>query len=100
MGRLLASEEQKLSVRYRDFAQGKSDEFKLQLEDRWRADEHDLAARRDSASRLVAALEALSDGFKELAANSRHLNSKELPGLLDPYVTEMQTLIPQIQKAF
>ncbi len=98
--RLLSSEEQKLSVRYREFAQGKSPELKLQLEDHWRVEEQLIAARRDSARQFVEALESISRGFKELAANSHHLKARELAGLLGPYATELETLIPQIQKAY
>jgi hypothetical protein len=100
VGRLLSSEEQKLAVRYREFAQGKSPEVKLLLDDRWNADEQALVAKRSSAQSLVAALQALSKGFADLAANAHHLKAKEVPGLLGPYVTQLQALIPQIQKAF
>jgi hypothetical protein len=35
-----------------------------------------------------------------LAANAHQIKAKEVPGLLGPYVTQIQALIPQIQKAF
>jgi hypothetical protein len=41
----------------------------------------------------------LSKGFADLAANARTVKAKELPNLLAPYAAQMQTLIPQIQKA-
>jgi hypothetical protein len=98
---LLGSEEQKLRTRYREFSQGKtSPELILMLEDRWRGDEQMLQARRASAQSMVTALETLSKGFADLASNGRRLTAKEVPGLLEPYVTQMQNLIPQVQKAF
>jgi len=100
IGRLLGSEEQKLATRYREFAKDKSPEFKLQLDDRWHGDEQSLAARRASARSLISALQALSKGFADLAANAHQLKAKEIPGLLGPYITQLQTLIPQIQKGF
>jgi hypothetical protein len=98
--RLLGSEEQKLADRYKEYARGKSPEVTLMLDDRWYADEQALQAKRASAQSLVTALEALSKGFADLAANAHQLKSKEVPGLLGPYVAQLQALIPQIQKAF
>ena len=98
--RQLASEEQKLSIRYVEFAQNRSPEVTLLLDERWHADEQALTARRTSARTLVTALQTLSKGFAELAENSHQLKSKDVPGLLAPYVSQIQTLIPQIQKAF
>ena len=100
IGRQLASEEQKLADRYLEFAKDKSPEVKLLLDDRWHADEQALAAKRASAQSLITALQALSKGFADLAANAHQLKAKEIPGLLGPYVTQLQTLIPQIQKGF
>jgi hypothetical protein len=100
ISRQLGSEEQKLSDQYREFAKGKTPEVTLALDSKWHADEQALAAKRTSAQSLITALKALSKGFTDLAANSHQLKSKELPGLLGPYITQLQTLIPQIQKGF
>jgi hypothetical protein len=70
------------------------------LDDRWHADEAALEAKRASAKCLISALKSLAKGFEELAENARQLKSKEVPGLLEPYVTQLQALVPQIQKAF
>lgn len=94
IGRELKSEEEKLSIRYREFAKAKSPEVQLMLDDRWHADEQALNAKRASAQCLVIALQALSKGFAELAANTHKLNDKEVPALLTPYVTQIQALIP------
>ena len=102
----LASEQDELAVRYQRFAKENSaknplsPEAKLMLDDRWNADQAALEAKRASARCLVSALEALSKGFKELAASSHQLTAKEVPGMLGPYATQLQALIPQIQKAF
>jgi hypothetical protein len=100
LDRQLKSEEQKLANRYREFAKDKSPEVKLLLDSRWNADEQNLAAKRASAESLIAALQALSKGFADLAANAHQLKAKEVPNLLAPYITQLQALIPQIQKAF
>jgi hypothetical protein len=100
IGRLLKSEEEKQSFRYKFFAKGKSPEVVMMLDGRWQAEEQALEARRASARGAVTALGALSKGFSELAANSHRLKGKEMPGILAPYVTQLQTLLPQIQKAF
>lgn len=102
VGRVLAEEEKKLATRYRELAQvpGATAEVLLLLDDRWRADEKALQAKRASAQSLTVALESMSKGFSALAASSHQLNAKEVPGLLGPYVTQIQTLIPQIQSAF
>ena len=100
IGRILKSEEEKLGDRYKEFAKNASPEVKLLLDDRWHADELALEAKRASAQSLVTALQTLSKGFADLAANAHQLKAKEIPGLLGPYVTQLQTLIPQIQKAF
>lgn len=100
VGRQLAKEEQDLTDHYVEFAKGKSPEVALMLDSRWNADEQALAAKRASAQSLIIALQALSKGFADLAANAHQLNAKEVPGLLGPYVTQLQALIPQIQKAF
>jgi hypothetical protein len=102
IGLLLASEEQKLTNRYREFAKdnSKSPEVLLMLDSRWQADEAALNTKRASAQSLASALQALSKGFASLAASSHRLTAKEVPALLGPYVTQIQALIPQIQKAF
>ena len=70
------------------------------LDDRWRADEAAIQAKRASAQSLISALQALSKGFANLASNAHSLKAADLPGLLGPYVAQIQALIPQIQKAF
>ncbi len=98
---MLAAEEQKLANRYTEFAQANpAADVKVALEQSWRADEAALQVRRNSANSLISALRALSKGFADLAKNAHSLTAKELPALLAPYVTEIQNLIPQIQKAF
>ena len=100
IGRQLSSEEQKLAVRYEEFGKGKTPEVHLMLDDRWHADEQTLAAKRASAQSLVVALQTLSKGSASLAANAHRLNAKEVPALLGPYVTQLQALVPLIQKGF
>jgi len=101
LDQLLADEEQKTAVRYREFYRSDfSPEAKVMLDDRWRADEAAIQAKRASAQSLISALQALSKGFANLASNAHSLKAADLPGLLGPYVAQIQALIPQIQKAF
>jgi hypothetical protein len=102
----LDREAKDVSTRYLDFVKDNSrpnplsPEVRLMLADRWRAEEAAIEAKRGSAQCLISALDALSDGFRDLAANSHSLKAKQLPGLLEPYAAQLQTLVPQIQKAF
>jgi hypothetical protein len=99
--RLLGSEDEKLTTRYKEYVNDKSPpEVLLTVDHMWKADEQALAAKRASAQSLISALQALSKGFTTLASNARQLRAQEIAGLLGPYVTQLQTLIPQIQKAF
>ncbi len=101
IARQLASEEEKLAVRYKEFAKlHSSPEVTLALDDRWHADEQALQARRASAKSLIKALETLSRGTAELAANAPHLKAKEIVALLEPYVAQLKDLLPLIEKGF
>jgi hypothetical protein len=97
----LKSEEQKLATRYKEFAQKQATgEITIELDDRWHADVQSIATKRMSAQNLITALNAIKMGSAELAANAHSIKAKEIQGLLDPYVTQLQTLVPQIQKGF
>ena len=103
----LDTEEAKLATQYEEFAKKNSTkekplsaELKLSLHDRWLADEAVIAGKRASAQSLVAGLQAISKGLADLAANAHKLKAKDLPALLSPYITQIQALIPAIQKAF
>lgn len=98
---LLQDEENKTADRYREFY--KADfppEAKVLLEDRWRSDETAIQSKRSGAASLISSLQSLSKGFADLSTNAKTLKAKEIPALLEPYVTQMQTLIPEVQKAF
>ena len=99
--RLLKSEEQKLATRYKEFTKlHPSPEATLILDERWHADEQALQARRASAKSLIAALGTLSKGTSELAANTHQLKTGELVVLLEPYVAQLRSLLPAIEKGF
>jgi len=98
--RQLGEEEEKLSTRYKEFAKGATPEVKLMLDGRWNVEEHALLARRDSAENLIIALQAISKGSADLAANAHHLREKDVQSLMGPYVTQLEALVPQIQKGF
>lgn len=97
----LKSEDQKLVTHYRDFLSAHPEGIVvLELDNRWRTDRNVIATKRASAAQLIVALHAIKKGAAGLAERSRSLKGKEVPGLLDPYTTQLETLIPQIQKAF
>ncbi|MGI4829724.1 MAG: hypothetical protein ACRYFU_16240 [Janthinobacterium lividum] len=97
----LTAENQKLGTRYKEFAlTSTSAEVLLNLDDRWHVDERSVDAKRASAETLISALQAIKNGTADLAANAHSVKAKELPGLLNPYITQIQMLIPQIQKGF
>ena len=103
-GQGLTQESEKLSDRYKEFAHSyntaNNADILLTLDDRWHADEQALQVRRASAQNLISALQAIKKGVAALSKNGRSVTSKELPGLLSPYITQLQTLIPEIQKGF
>jgi hypothetical protein len=104
-GLLLRGEAQKLSDQYREFSQDQarrmplSVDTQLSLYARWKTDRDAIDARQTAADTFVMGLQSISNGLANLAANANRLTAKELPALLEPYVTELQTLIPAIQKA-
>lgn len=103
ISRLLNPEEAKLGTQYQEFANNNkplSAGVRLTLYDRWRVDDAAIAAKRASAMSLISALQAISKGLADLASNAHKLTAKDVPGLLSPYVTQLQALIPAIQKGF
>jgi hypothetical protein len=97
----LKAEEQKLATRYKEFSKNYSGgEVTIELDDRWHADAQSITAKRASAQSLITALNAIKSGSSDMAANAHSIKAKELIGLLDPYVAQLQTLVPQIQKGF
>ena len=105
VGRLLKSEEQKLATQYKDFVSARqgstplSAEAQLALYDRWRSDDDAISARRATAEQFVTGLQAMSKGLSSLAANADKITAKELFALLEPYASQLEMLIPAIQKA-
>lgn len=106
-GQLLSDEEKKISGQYQGFVDSNSTtekplpvDTRLALYDRWQAQEAAIVAKRASAQSLVSGLKSISKGLADLAANSNKFSAKDLDGLLAPYVSQIQALIPEIQKAF
>ena len=97
----LGNEENKLMVHYKEFAVAHPDgQVAVLLDERWHADREKVEARREAALSAILALQSIKAGMGSLAANASTLKAKEIPGLLDPYVTQLEDLIPQIQAAF
>jgi hypothetical protein len=101
IGRLLDPEEKKVTIRYKDFAKNNPNPaVTLLLDDRWQADERIIRAKRASAQSLISALDTLSKGTADLAANSSRMNTTEIIALLEPYVAQLKNLLPLIERGF
>ncbi len=49
---------------------------------------------------MSTALQQIRDGHHTLAKNAGHLSAKDLSVALQPYTSELQTLVPALQKSF
>lgn len=102
----LQDEELKTAARYKEFKLVAEQQHQwtadgtLVLDSRWQADRASFAAKRKAALSYKAALETLARGNEDLAAHARGFKANELAGLLSPYVAQLETLVPAIQKAF
>jgi len=102
----LQDEEQKTASRYKEFVAAAEKQHQetaaviLTLDARWQTDRALFAAKRKAARTYQAALETLAKGNEDLAAHARGLKTNELAGLLSPYAAQLETLVPQVQKAF
>jgi len=59
-----------------------------------------LLARNSSASSYVEALGKIRSGHKQLESQKSQLNAQSLAADLQPYISSLESLIPQIQKVF
>jgi hypothetical protein len=103
VNQLLRAEEKKSANPYKEFLNKYSPpppEVVLALDQRWKADEQAISAKRASALCAVSSLKTMRDGIDSLAANATTLKRKEVAGLLAPYASDLQSLVPQIQKAY
>jgi hypothetical protein len=99
----LTQEQAAVADRYRNFLlehPNWSPDTLLTLDSRWQGDRAALAAKLKSAATYPAALETIAKGNNDLAAHAQALRAKELPGLLSPYATQLNSMISRIQKAF
>jgi len=102
----LRDEELKTAARYKEFRLVAEQQHQwtadatLVLDSRWQADRATFAAKQKAALSYQAALETLARGNEDLAAHARSFKAIELAGLLGPYVAQLDSLVPAIQKAF
>jgi len=102
----LRDEELKTAARYKEFKQMAEQQHQwtadatLVLDSRWQADRATFAAKQKAALTYKAALETLARGNDDLAAHARSIKANELSGLLSPYVAQLESLVPAIQRAF
>jgi len=98
----LQDEEKKTATRYREFLLQHQTEgaVAIALDSRWQSDRASLSAKEKAAQSYQSALGMLAKGNEDLASHAHDLKAKELPGLLSPYATQLESVVPAIQKAF
>jgi hypothetical protein len=98
----LQDEEKKTATRYREFMLAHQTEggVVIALDSRWQTDRATLSSKEKAAQSYQSALGTLAKGNEDLAAHARDLKAKELPGLLSPYATQLESVVPAILKAF
>ena len=94
---LLREEEQTLKARYQRVGDAHSAAIILLLDRAYNQDLNELNARRQSAEAYVKALQQIEQGQAKLAENITR-NSKELTMSLEPYITELESLLPEIER--
>ena len=96
---MLKEEENKTITRYREYLLQHPDAT-LALDSRWQNDRTSFASKIRAAQAYQDALNTLIKGNDDLAAHANNLSAKNLPGLLSPYVSQLESMVPAIQKAF
>ena len=102
----LQDEELKTAARYKEFKLVAEQQHQwtadvtLVLDSRWQVDRATFAAKQKAALNYKTALETLAAGNEDLAAHARGIKADELVGLLSPYVAQLESLVPAIQKAY
>jgi hypothetical protein len=66
----------------------------------WTDRSQELLARNSSANSYVEALAKIKGGHHTLATEPTHLKAQSLVASLQPYISGLESLIPQIQKVF
>jgi hypothetical protein len=66
----------------------------------WTALSGKLLARNSSANSYLEALDEIKSGHHRLAKQPIQLNGQSLAADLEPYISSLESLIPQIQKVF
>ena len=97
---LLQEEQQTLTAQYQDVGDVRDTAILLLLNRAYSEDGDDLNRRKAVASAYVAALQQIREGHHKLAQNADRLNGKSMTVALQPYITQLQALIPTLQKGF
>lgn len=97
---LLEEERRAVTRRYQDNADVQNTALVLLLNRAYADDMADLNRREAAAKAYVKALQQIRAGHNMLAKNAGHLNAKDLSIALEPYTSELQTLLPALQKGF
>ncbi len=99
--RLLDQEAKALHNRYDDAVRAQSTPaIRLLVYDSWRQAIGRVDARKDAAESYVRGLRQIREGHHKLVETSSKITGKGLAAALHPYVSQLSTLIPEIQKGF
>lgn len=96
-GSLLDEEERAIKRRYEEVSGAKEMATVLLLNRAYLEDLNELKRRRGAAKAYAAVLKEARDGHHVLAGFTGHLNNKEISLVLQPYISQLQTLMPSIQ---
>lgn len=92
-GTLLDKEAHRMQDRFKN-----ADTNKLLLRLSWTDRVQKLLDRNNAAQNYVEALEKIREGHHQLAASSGNLKSPQLTTTIQPYISDLQTLITKLQK--
>jgi len=90
---LLDLEAHRMQSQFKD-----ADGGRLLLRMSWTDYVEKLLARNSSAQKYVEALEKIQSGHQQLAKQPTQLKAQGLATALEPYISDLQSLIPSIQK--
>ncbi len=99
--RLLEQEAKALHNRYADAVRTQSTPaIRLLVYDSWRQQIGRVDERKAAAESYVRGLQQIREGHHKLVESSSKITAKSLGAALQPYVSQLSTLIPEIQKGF
>ena len=94
---LLEEEERAVNRRYQRVSGNRDTATVLLLNRAYSQDVNELQRRRAAAATYSAALMQIRNGHHQLAESIEHLNNKQIALTLQPYISQLQTLVRAVQ---